>query len=114
MATFTPKELVYPVVLTTNPTVLYTATGVTALVRTIHFQRRVSEIGPDSPFGAEVSREVMTDSSTLARAALLRGTSKVKTVSVVIPDGGTIEGVRDDGHVFAPVPSVAVYGYEIS
>lgn len=37
MATFTPKELVAPAAITTTPTTVYTATGVTAIIRTFQF-----------------------------------------------------------------------------
>lgn len=37
MATYTPKELVFPLALTTSSTLVYTASGVTGIIKTFLF-----------------------------------------------------------------------------
>ena len=117
MATFTPKELVYPVLVTSGTDqLLYTATGVVALVQTIHFQRKLfPAVDPITPgYPVEVSREVPSESAVLARAAPERGCSVVRCLTAVIPSGGTIRAKLTLGIFAPPSPSVAVYGFEIS
>jgi hypothetical protein len=119
VATFTPKELVYPVFLTSNTgQLLYTATGVKALVQTIHFQRSVfpsvDPVDPLSPgIPIQITRETPTEATVIARAIAFRGWSLVKNLTVVIPSGGTLYAKITPGFP-PPSASAGVWGYEIS
>lgn len=104
MATYTPKALVEQVALTTSNATYYTATGVTGVIRTIHFST------PSAAKTVTLSLKADAAGTRILEAYAL--TANVPTILNgwwIVTASATVQAL-----ISATAVSMGIYGYEFA